>query len=137
MYVARVYAHELQKMSLKDLQPVLSQNMNSLLVELAAQEDIKLAHSNSSNRGSFGSSSRGSIGDRSRSYGRPQNSNNSNRKLGGQSSKSCAFCKACKRPYLGHDVNNCWTLSRFNKSDIISALMVDVEDDVDFDDRDG
>ena len=138
MYVSRVYAHELQKMSLKDLQPVISQNMNSLLAELSAQEDIKLAYSSSSNRGSFGNSSssnRGSFGNRSRSYGNPRNKNSNNR-ISRQSPKSCAFCKACKKPYLGHDVNNCWTLSRFNKSDMVNALTVNVEENDDSDDSD-
>ena len=31
MYVSRVYSHDLQRISLKDLQPTLSQNMSSLL----------------------------------------------------------------------------------------------------------
>ena len=45
MYIARVYAHDLQTKSLKDMQPIISQNMESLLLELAAQDDIKLAYS--------------------------------------------------------------------------------------------
>ena len=128
MYVARVYAHELQSMTLKDLQPVISQNMNSLLLELAAQEDIKLAYSSSSNRAPFNNRSN------TRSFGKPPGRNNNNRRPG-QSSKSCAFCKACKRPHLGHDVDNCWTLQRFNKSDMVKALMVDAEEDAYSDDN--
>ena len=33
-YVARVYAHDLQSKSLKDMQPIICQNMESLLVEV-------------------------------------------------------------------------------------------------------
>ena len=124
MYVSRVYSHDLQKMSLKDLQPTLSQNMQSLLIELAAQEDIKLSYSASS--GSTSSNS-------SRKAFRPQNRNSfgSSRKFG-QNSKSCAFCKACKKPHLGHDVTNCWSLARFNKADIVNAMMVDVNEEDQF-----
>ena len=120
MYVARVYAHDLQRTSLKDLQPIISQNMHSLLAELATQEDIKLAYSHSSSSSSFGSKHKPF---RSQNKGFPRRS--------GQGSKSCAFCKACNKPYLGHDVKNCWSLSRFNKSDIVSSLMVEVDDDPD------
>ena len=126
MYVARAYSHDLQKMSLKDIQPVLSQNMESLLAELAAQEDIKLNYSSSSNRRSFNN--------RPRAYSKYQSSS-SKRSGPSQSSKSCAFCKACKKPHLGHDVNTCWALSRFNKSDIVSALMVNGEEEYDSDEK--
>ena len=68
MYVARAYSHDLQKLSLKDLQPVLSQNMESLLAELAAQEDIKLNYSSSSNRRSFNN--------RPRTYNKYQSNSN-------------------------------------------------------------
>ena len=121
MYVSRVYSHDLQKMSLKDLQPVLSQNMDSLLAELAAQEDIKLAYSHSSNNRSFNI--------RPKTSRFPTNRGSHNQRKFTQSSKSCAFCKACNKPHLGHDVSNCWSLARFNKSDIVSALMVDAEDE--------
>ena len=121
MYVARVYAHELQKMSLKDLQPILSQNIPNLLSELAAQEDIRLSYSNTSR---FGNSS---SNNRQRSYNnKHQNRGNSRRY--GQNQKSCVFCKACKKPHLGHTVDTCWSLSRFNKADIVNALMVDVDE---------
>ena len=120
MYISRVYSNDLQKLTLKDLQPTLSQNMDSLLAELAAQEDIRLSYSNSSGSSSFANN-------RQRPFNRGQNKKPFHRKPG-PSSKSCAFCKACKRPHLGHDVSNCWSLARFNMSDIVSALMVDVDE---------
>ena len=126
MYVSHVYSHDLQKLSLKDLQPTLAQNMESLLLELAAQEDIKLAYSSSSSSSYNYNRQRPS---------KPQFKKGFQRKHGSGPAKSCAFCKACKRPHLGHDVSNCWSLARFNKSDIVNALMVDVEDvDEDADD---
>ena len=126
--MSRVYSHDLQKQSLKDLQPTLSQNMDSLLAELAAQEDIRLSYSKSSGGPSYSSNQQ-------RSFSQGQNKKSFHRRSG-PNTKSCAFCKACKRPHLGHDVSNCWSLARFNKSDIVSALMVDVdeneEEDEDF-----
>ena len=115
MYVSRVYSHDLQKMSLKDLQPILSQNMNSLLIELAVQEDIKLNYSNSSKRGNGQTA-----------YDQSQYKSNTIRSS--SSSKTCAFCKACNKPYIGHGVNDCWTLSPFSKSDIVNTLANNSED---------
>ena len=123
MYISRVYSNDLQKLTLKDLQPTLSQNMDSLLAELAAQEDIRLSYSNSSGNSSFNNN-------RQRSFNRGSNKKSFYRKSG-SSLKSCAFCKTCKKPHLGHDVSNCWSLARFNKSDIVSALTVDVDENED------
>lgn len=119
MYVSRVYAHDLQSKSLKDMQPIISQNMECLLLELAAQEDIKLSYSSSSNRRSH-----------QRFAPRPSTSaNNFRNRKQLNNSKSCVFCKACKKPYTGHDVSTCWALARFNKSEIVDALRVEVDDD--------
>ena len=41
-YVARVYSHDLQKKSLKDLQPQICDSMDSLLAEINSQEDIQI-----------------------------------------------------------------------------------------------
>ena len=39
-YVAFVFAHDLQTKMLKDIQPQLSQSMDSLLAEISTQENI-------------------------------------------------------------------------------------------------
>ena len=41
-YVARVFAHDLQSKTLKDIQPQLALSMDSLLAEISAQEDIQV-----------------------------------------------------------------------------------------------
>ena len=41
-YVSRVYGHDLQSRSLKDVQPQICQAMESLLAELNAQEDSQV-----------------------------------------------------------------------------------------------
>ena len=116
MYVARVYAHDLQTKSLKDMQPIISQNMESLLIELASQEDIKLAYTSGSNNSR----------NQSR-FSRRSSNPNYNKRQTSSNTKICVFCKACKKPYTGHDVSNCWALARFNKTDIVDALMADVD----------
>ena len=114
MYVSRVYAHDLMSKSLKDLQPQICQNLDSLLMELSAQEDIKVNYSRVKNNNRF----RGFSSNRQPS--RPSSS----------SQKSCAFCKVCKRSCLGHDINSCYHLSQFDRSEFAKALNVSVEDDM-------
>ena len=110
MYVARIYAHDLMSKSLKDLQPQICQNMESLLMELSTQEDIKISFSRSRNNNKF----RNSQGD-----GNYRSSNQ----------KYCAFCKACKKPHIGHDIRSCWLLSKFDRAEIAKAFNVSVEDE--------
>ena len=109
LYVARVYSHDLQTKSIKDLQPEICENIESLLIEISTQEDIKLAYSNSRyNRNP--STSR-------RSFQKPR------------SSKTCVFCKASGKPYNGHDIGNCFALSKYDRFQLAKALQVQVEDD--------
>ena len=126
-YVSRVYAHDLQSKSLKDMQPIICQNMESLLAELAAQEDIKLAYSSSGNNRQSS---------RQRFTHKPSTSgfNNFRNRRAPSNSKVCVFCKACKKPYTGHDVTTCWALARFNKTDIVAAMCVEADDEFDYDD---
>ena len=44
-YVARIYAHDLQTKSLKEIQPLLAESMDSLLAKLSAQVDISINYS--------------------------------------------------------------------------------------------
>ena len=115
MYVSRVYAHDLMTKSLKDLQPQICQNLDSLLMELSTQEEIKINYSRLRNNKFRGYSDRN-----------PQ-------RPGPSSQKSCAFCKACKKAYLGHDINSCWQLSKFDKAEIAKAFNVAVDVDADVD----
>ena len=48
-------------------------------------------------------------------------------------SKCCVICKATNRPYQGHDINNCWYISKFEKLQVAKALQVAVDDDDDDD----
>ena len=46
-FVGRVYAHDLQSKSLKDIQPQLAASMDSLLADLAVQDEVKINFSRS------------------------------------------------------------------------------------------
>ena len=119
-YVARVFAHDLQSRSLKDIQPQICAAMDSLLTELNVQEDIQISYSRSSYN------NRRYPGKPSQRKSHPQKSH--------QKSKSCILCKAASRPYQGHDVSTCWFISKFDKMEIASALAVEVDPGNDIDD---
>ena len=46
-FVGRIYAHDLQTKSLKDIQPQLAASMDSLLTDLAVQDEVKINYSRS------------------------------------------------------------------------------------------
>ena len=117
-YVARVFAHDLQSKSLKDIQPQICAAMDSLLIELNAQEDIQIHYSKSSFRTRYNNKAP------SRKF--PQKPP--------QKSKLCILCKGAGRPYQGHDVSTCWFITKFDKMEIAKALAVEVDPEEDFPD---
>ena len=130
-YVARVYSHDLQKKSLKDLQPQICDSMDSLLAEINNQEDIQINYSRSSfnnrqprfnNKSTPLGNSVASKFNRSRP---PQNQGAST------SQKDCILCKSAGRPSRGHNVSSCWYLSKADKLEMVKALQVIVEYDGD------
>ena len=121
-YVARVYAHDLQTQTLKDIQSRLSQSMDSLLAELSAQEEIQIQYTKSKYQYSSGSRAHNNkLPLRKQSSSRP--------------SKTCSLCKAANRSYTGHSINDCWFLSKFEKMEIAKALQVTVAYESDRDDE--
>ena len=101
-YVSRIYAKDLQTNSIKDLQPQISMNMQSILDDLNAQEDIKVQYSSSRSQWPGASTSR-----------RPYKQNF---RFGKRPKKECAYCKAINRtPFVGHDVKNCWVIPKEDK----------------------
>ena len=82
-YIARIYAHELSTKSLKDIQPQLSQSMDSILAELAAQNEIQV-HFTRSSRNNRRQPSRRTASTNQSSFRPPAKS----------TSKSCSVCKA-------------------------------------------
>ena len=105
-YVSRVYAHDLQTRSLKDIQPQICSAMDSLLLELNAQEDIQVQFSKSSYRQ------------------RPRQNNRRPPQRPNQSQKTCILCKTANRPFQGHDITTCWFITKFDRMELSKALAV-------------
>lgn len=112
-YISRVFAHDLQTKSLKDIQPQICSAMDSLLLEINAQEEIQVQYSKSSYHNS-------------RQQRKPSNRRSS--QPSNHSSKSCILCKAANRPYQGHDIASCWFITKFDRMEISKALAVEVDD---------
>ena len=106
MYVARIYAHDLQTCTLKGIQPRLSQSIESLLAELSSQEEIQVHYTKS----------------RFQHQGRTK-ANAKSKPLKG---KQSAICKSVGSLHTGH-VGDCWFLSKFEKMEIAKALQVTVD----------
>ena len=123
LYVSRVYAHDLQSKSLKDIQPQLCHSMDSLLADLNAQEDSQINY----NKSIF----RNKRKDRSVSQYNKQDKRYGSRNSTNQIQKNCVLCKAAGRTYQGHDIGSCWFLSKFDRMEITHSLQVSVDDDTD------
>ena len=109
---SRLYAHDLQSMTLKEVQPRIAENMESILEEINAHDDIQIhcARSRYPNR-------------------RYQTMKYKKSKSSPMPKKSCILCKAGGRHYLGHDAGTCWFTSKFEKQEIAKALLVEMDDD--------
>ena len=84
--------------------------MDSLLLELNAQEHIQVHYSKSS-------------------YRQRQKPNNRRQPFrSNQPQKTCILCKTANRPYQGHDVTSCWFITKFDRMELSKALAVEVED---------
>ena len=91
----RIYAHDLQSKSLKEIQPQICDAMDSLSLEMAAQDDIRVNLS----RSSYNQRNRGSYDKRKQDY-KPS-------KMSTQKQKQCILCKASGRSFQGHDISSC------------------------------
>ena len=125
-YIGRVYAHDLQTKSLKDIQPQISLAMDSLLAELNSQEESQINYSKSASQRTnkqWGGKPRQQF-QRSMTP-KQQNSSQSNQQ------KQCMLCKSAGRTYLGHNINDCWFISKFDRLEMSRTLQVSVEEEDD------
>ena len=116
-YVSRVYAHDLQTKSLKDIQPQICSAMDSLLQEINTQEEIQVQYSKSSYHNTR------------QQRMKPPNRRPTTSQRPSQLNKTCLLCKAANRPFQGHDISTCWFITKFDRMEISKALAVEVEDD--------
>ena len=82
-HISRIYSHELQTMTLKDLQPRISESMDTILQDINAQEDARVMRMNSEYRNP-----------------RRVRRNDAN----SAESKMCILCKTAGRNHIGHDI---------------------------------
>ena len=132
-HVSKVYAHDLQGNSVKDLQPQICDAMDSLLAEINTQEDISVNYSRT-----FGGSRRSN--NNNTHYNRsdrqpppPPSSRPPTWQRNQQSStqKECIVCKAAGRTYLGHTIATCWHVSKADRVLMARALQVDYDEEGD------
>ena len=102
-FVSRQYAHDLQTKSVKEIQPMIVDNMESLLAGIAAEDDVQIAytasnstHSKSSSRSPFQSAYKGNNKPQAEAKGK----------------KLCVVCKLAGRRHEGHNLTSCWHLSK-------------------------
>ena len=137
-HIARVYAHDLQSKSLKEIQPQICDAMNSLLAEMNAQDEVSVNVA----RSTFGHRRRMNNNNSNNFSNRNSNNNGfrSNNRFGNNppghaqqnpKPKNCILCRSAGRPYQGHDTSTCWFISKFDKMDIVQAFQLDVEDEFD------
>ena len=132
-YVMRTYAHDLQSKSLKDLQPQLAENMDSMLSDLNTQEDIQIQYSNSmmtqpARRNYSNRPAQQQQPQLRQRQTRPRTPNQGTLTTPKSSERICIICKSAGRPCKGHDVGTCWFVSKFDKLSMSKALLVTVED---------
>ena len=157
-----MYAADLASKSLKDLQPQICEAMDALLSELNKEDDISIHYARSANTGrrlptNFNRNRvQNYNNNNNNNYNNNNNNNNNNnsnyvprnnsrantasrsntgadtRQRPRTSAKECLLCKTAKRAYQGHDIANCWFISKFDKMDIVDAFQLNVDnEDVD------
>ena len=129
-YIMRVYSHDLQTMSLKDLQPQICDAMDSLLAEINNQEDIQTINFSRSSYNNRNNNSR-PFSNRTSSSRNDDRSQQVRFKLPTEQRKECVICKAAGKNSVGHTVATCWQISKADKLQIAKALQVSVQHDED------
>ena len=129
-YVARVFAHDLQKMSLKDLQPQIVDSIDSFLEEIQSKRvDCSRANFTYQSRGRSRASARNSQPARSMSGVRRPQPQSQQSKYQSQPSNYCPVCRAANKPYTtynSHTMATCDLLSKADKRAMVSAFQVDI-----------
>ena len=117
-FIGRIYAHDLQSKSLKDIQPQLAASMDSLLTDLAVQDEVKVNFSKTRRQPD---SSRFPSQFKNRTRTVPDFARPSQKKM-------CLICKSSGRNYSSHNTSDCWHISKLEKLQLFKALRVDTDD---------
>lgn len=101
--VQRTFAYDLQRMTLKDLQPQIADSLDGFLEELR-QDEVKVSRVFNSRRSG------------------PREDRFKKKKPVPQ----CRLCKAEGRTFLGHSITTCHYISKAEKQDLIRSFKVDI-----------
>ena len=113
-FVARQYAHDLQTKSIKEIQPMIVDNMDALLAGIAADDDVNISYTSSKPMRS--------------KFDQPRRSLTKNRSQSDSKGKSCVICKLAGRKHDTHDISTCWHLSKIDRLAMAKTLKVEVND---------
>ena len=139
--VMRTFAYDLQRMTLKDLQPQICDALDGFLEELR-QDDIKAsrvytpaaerpryASSFNTPRQQPSSSRQRSPAPRVRFASGPKSSTSRTQPQARTNTLYCRVCRAEGRPYSGHDLFGCDYISNAEKRSMVSVKQVEVDND--------
>lgn len=109
--VQRTFAYDLQRMTLKDMQPQIVDALDGFLEELRNNEAVKIA----------------------RTYTQKPRQKQTRQIFSktpkrNAPSKQCRICKAEGRSYFGHNIGDCEYISRAEKRTLIQSCRVELED---------
>ena len=127
--VQRTFAYDLQRRTLKDLQPQIADALDGFLEELR-HDEIKAsrvytpAYGKSRNR-TFNKAYQPKS---QFSYSQPKKQINENKRDDYNHKPQCRVCKAEGRNYVGHTINQCDYISKAEKRDMARTFKVDVSD---------
>ena len=130
--VARTFAYDLQRMTLKDIQPQIADGLENFLEELNRDDaPIQVSKAYSAYRSQpRGRSSRGA-------FNQPWHSRRPTPSDVRKSKPQCRVCQAEKRPFIGHDMASCHFISESERRTLIRSCQVDVDyDDQHYNDDD-
>lgn len=124
-HVKRVYATDLQRKSLKDLQPAFCLAIDPMIEEIeSAEARVNFSKSQGQGQGKFRTTGRRD--------NRPSRNNNSYGKFPSQSDpvlEPCQLCRAEKRRYDNHDLARCDYISKAQKRAMVRAYGVSIQDE--------
>ena len=121
-FVGRIYAHDLQSKSLKDIQPQLAASMDSLLTDLAVQDEVKVNYTRTRHPSQHGSSR---FNNHNKNNFKSKTTRSSPKPV---TQKHCLICKSAGRNPSSHSTSDCWFVSKFEKLQLSKALRVETDD---------
>ena len=125
--VARTFAYDLQRMTLKDIQPQIANGLNGFLEELK-REDSQISYAALQVEEDIHSSrvySKHPARSRpARTSMQPRQHSHTKKSQYGPPKKQCRVCKAEGRMFWGHDMGNCNYLGPAEKAEIVRSCNI-------------